>query len=796
MSSEFEWPIPPHFELVAKSKSSPDARQPCVVVMNDSRQQSGTLVRLDPAASILEFHVDRAASNINIGFSNFKSLRLTEPIELQHLQLAAGTQEIEVYPASVKQKCIIHFTDGDTLISETVGFVPLQFGLFLFLTSYANFVLRWFIPSQSVVSYQIGDQLGKLLVDEKIVSADLINAGLKKQEKLRSQKIGDYLQQQHIVTQHQVEAALETQKGMPQLRLGDTLIQENIITEAQLADALKMQSQDRKMHLGDILVGMGVVKKEIIKQVLAQKLGIPFVVLAKFQFEPNVIKSVPANIVHKHLLMPLYRTESRMVVAMENPLSAEAIQDLMFYTKLKIDPVMASADDIAAVIKQFYGTPGERENIAELVSELGSNEAGTSADSAAEEAVSESDNTLVRLVNKIILDAYEQGASDIHIETMKGNRPTRVRFRKDGVMSHYSDIPANFRSALISRLKIMCRLDISEKRQAQDGKLSFEQYGPAKIELRVLTIPTTEGLEDVVMRILAAPKAVTLDGLGLSPQVLAGLQKLALRPHGLLFVCGPTGSGKTTTLHSLLGYINTPERKIWTVEDPIEITQDGLRQVQVHAKIDWTFATVLRSFLRADPDVIMVGETRDPETARTVIEASLTGHLVFSTMHTNSAVESVVRLLDLGLDPFNFADALLGVVGQRLSRRLCPTCRSAYEASDAELEMLAFEYCFETELNPAQILDAWRKQYRSEAGAVTLYRAAGCKACGDSGYKGRVGIYEFLQNSAAVKKQIHAKANVPEILRIAISEGMQTLKQDGIIKILQGHTDWEQIRAV
>ena len=796
MSSDFEWPIPPHFELITKSESASSDQSPCMVVMNDLRRQVGNMVCLDPTASILEFHPERAASNINIGFSSFKTLRLTGPIELKRLQLPPGAENIEAYPTSLKQKCIVRFKDGDTLISETVGFVPLKFGLFLFLTSYGNYVLRWFIPTESVTSYQIGDQLGKMLVDEKIVSLDLINAGLEKQEKLRSQKLGDYLQQQHIVTQQQVESALESQKGMPQVRLGDTLIHENIITEKQLTDALQMQTQDRKLHLGDILVDMGVVKKETIKQILAQKLGIPFVVLSKFQFEPNVIKAIPANIVHKHTLMPLYRTESRLVVAMENPLSGEAIQDLMFYTKLKIDPVMAAAEDLVSVIKQFYGTPGERENIAELVSELNAGDSEVVADIIAGEAITESDNTLVRLVNKIILDAYEQGASDIHIETMKGNRPTRVRFRKDGVMAHYSDIPANFRNALISRLKIMCRLDISEKRQAQDGKMNFEQFGPAKIELRVLTMPTTEGLEDIVMRILAAPKAVSLDGLGLAPQVLAGLQKLALKPHGLLFVCGPTGSGKTTTLHSLLSYINTPERKIWTVEDPIEITQEGLRQVQVHNKIDWTFGAVLRSFLRADPDVIMVGETRDPETARTVIEASLTGHLVFSTMHTNSAVESVVRLLDLGLDPFNFADALLGVVGQRLARRLCKDCRKPDEASDEELDILAYEYCFETEVDAPQLLAQWRKQYANEAGKLTLFRAVGCKACNNSGYKGRLGIYEFLLNSAAVKKKIHAKANVPEILRTAVAQGMLTLKQDGIDKILQGHTDWEQIKTV
>jgi type II secretory ATPase GspE/PulE/Tfp pilus assembly ATPase PilB-like protein len=263
-----------------------------------------------------------------------------------------------------------------------------------------------------------------------------------------------------------------------------------------------------------------------------------------------------------------------------------------------------------------------------------------------------------------------------------------------------------------------------------------------------------------------------------------------------VFVCGPTGSGKTTTLHAILSHINTPERKIWTVEDPVEITQDGLRQVQVQPRIDWTFAAVLRSFLRADPDVIMVGETRDQETARTVIEASLTGHLVFSTMHTNSAAESVVRLLDLGLDPFNFGDALLGVVGQRLARRLCTACRQPYAADETELAMLAYEYCEETPLKTEEVLAGWRRVHAGAGGSIMLHKAQGCEECNGSGYKGRLGVHELLINTSAIKRKIMARANVTELMDQAMAEGMTTLRQDGIAKILQGYTDWEQIRAI
>jgi hemerythrin-like metal-binding protein len=410
-------------------------------------------------------------------------------------------------------------------------------------------------------------------------------------------------------------------------------------------------------------------------------------------------------------------------------------------------------------------------------------------------AYMKSAEAVVGVANQIVLRAHVIGASDIHIDSYAANAPTRVRFRKDGALFDFVEIPAAMRGALISRLKIMANLDISERRKPQDGRIDFAHGDGERIELRVATIPTASGLENVVMRLLATSRLIPLGELGLGDDMVAQLKELAVKPYGLFLVCGPTGSGKTTTLHSILSHINTTERKIWTAEDPIEITQPGLCQVQVNPKIGWTFAGAMRSLLRADPDVIMVGEMRDAETAKISIEASLTGHLVFSTLHTNSAPESVVRLLDLGMDRFNFSDALLGVLAQRLAKRLCGKCRQAYAARDEEIAGLLDEYCLGVPLEREAVRADWLAVY-AKSGRFTLYRAAGCEECHNLGYAGRVALHELLIATATVRRLVQTGAPVEELRNAGIREGMRTLKQNGIEKVLRGDTDIYQIRAV
>ena len=584
------------------------------------------------------------------------------------------------------------------------------------------------------------------------------------------------------------------------------LVADAIISSDEF-DLAQRSARRKNIDLEETLIKEFQVRSAAIGDALSRFFGVPYEPFRSDRIKPmDLLKNLKRDYVESSQWLPIEEGAGGVVVLCLDPerVKGSRIVDNIF-PKSKIAYRVTTHGEFRQTVDQFYGALADMGSVGDLLSGLDEGETGEASAGSSDELAAAADNELVRLVNKIIVDAYQQGASDIHIEPRPGKEKTLIRFRRDGSLGAYIEIPASYRSALVARIKIMCDLDISEKRRPQDGKIKFKKFGPLDIELRVATVPTAGGLEDVVMRILAAGEPIPLDSLGVSPGNLDRLKEVIGKPYGLFFVCGPTGSGKTTTLHSILSYINTPETKIWTAEDPVEITQKGLRQVQVNKKAGLDFATVMRAFLRADPDVIMVGEMRDKETVSIGIEASLTGHLVFATLHTNSAPESINRLLDMGMDPFNFADALLGILAQRLAKRLCKSCKEAYEPAPDEVKKLILEYCedlsgtdgWKKDPNKAAeaVYQEWLKHYAKE-GKFTLYRAKGCDVCGGSGYKGRVGLHELLIGTDQLKKQIQEHARVAELFATALNEGMRTLKMDGIEKVMSGITDIRQIRSV
>jgi type II secretory ATPase GspE/PulE/Tfp pilus assembly ATPase PilB-like protein len=639
-----------------------------------------------------------------------------------------------------------------------------------------------------------------------------------------TKRLGEVLLEQGLISQSQLDEALEMQKLFPDQTVGQLLCRLGFIRESDLSLVLDQKNKRRK--LSDILIKGGMIDQPKLSQALdlsrmhdiplerallklrfideeqlaravAAQYDLPYVEINALSLDPALARYISSVYAQKHLMVPIAMIGSTLTVAMARPTKHHDIRQLEDSIRLKIISVIASETSVQKALKVLYrvevantGSADDEVNldlVPDSISELLNKTSALDEPEVEEEVrkVTEKDSVIVKLVNKIVYDAYMKKASDIHIEPYPGKKDVTVRIRIDGQCVVYQRIPYKYKFAIPSRIKIMADLDIADRRRPQDGKIDFKKFGPLDLELRVATMPTVGQLEDVVIRILTSGEPVTFDQLGLTSRNRQVFEKALNSPYGLVLVVGPTGSGKTTTLHSGLSLINAASRKIWTAEDPVEITQTGLRQVQINPKIGFTFAAALRSFLRLDPDVIMVGEMRDEETAGIAVEASLTGHLVLSTLHTNSAPETVTRLLEIGLDPYSFSDSLLCVLAQRLCRRLCNACKEMYTPGQSELDDLLEEYG----------RDAF-KATGIDPSSISLAHARGCEQCGQSGYRGRLGIHEVLDATDALKYLIKRRGDTDDIRTQAVVDGMTSLKQDGILKVLQGLTDLHEVRRV
>lgn len=571
----------------------------------------------------------------------------------------------------------------------------------------------------------------------------------------------------------------------------DFLLSSSMVTQDQLQKSLELSKKTGK-SIESVLIETFNIKKEDIGKSLSLYYNCPFK-----SFDPSL--PVPIELIGKlkksfllhYTWVPLSWGKNYIEILVDDPKDlrkTDYIKALMANQSIKFS--IGIKEDIIKYIGYFFSADKSFENMDStldnldlLIPDFSFEEEELEID---KDIVDESSSQVVRLVDQIIITAYRKLVSDIHIEPSPINKKITIRFRMDGVCNEYLQVPNTMAPAIISRLKIMAGLDIAERRLPQDGKIKMNRKGIPSFELRMSTMPTAGGYEDTVLRILAKAGAMKLDEMGLNERNLKIIKKIINLPYGLVLVVGPTGSGKTTTLHSALGHINKPEIKIWTAEDPIEITQPGLRQVEVKPRIGLDFARVMRGFLRLDPDVIMIGEMRDKETASIGVEASLTGHLVFSTLHTNSAPETITRLLDMGLNPLNFSDAFLGVLAQRLTRRLCSKCKKAYNPTKDEFDELVTEYGEEK-------FEATGIEYSSD---LVLYKPTGCEECSGSGYRGRMAIHELMEGTPITKSLIKKAANTEELFIQAYKDGMTTLKQDGIIKVFKGLTNMNEVGRV
>lgn len=568
------------------------------------------------------------------------------------------------------------------------------------------------------------------------------------------------------------------------------LVKNGLISENELSKAINKAANNKK-DIEKVLVDDFDLNRIQLGKALAKFYGISFENLDTTIYNPiDLIKGKNIDFFLRGLWVPLHTDGSELILAINDPLDSNKIQDVQqLYRTPTVELRFALKEDIKRFLHSFRGamkTKGSEKSMGDILDDLKHMDAEPSMDAEFSEDYEDvNDNAVVLLVRKIIEDANNQMASDIHIEPYGHEKEAVVRYRIDGRLQNSLTVPSAYISAVVSRIKILAKMDIAEKRKPQDGKIRFRTTNNKIIELRVVTLPTTRNNEDVVLRLLALAEPIPLDKM-MRKETFERFSTIIEKPYGIVMVVGPTGSGKTTTLHSALAYINKPERKIWTAEDPVEITQYGLRQLQVNPKAGPTFAQAMRAFLRADPDVIMVGEMRDHETVKMGIEASLTGHLVFSTLHTNSAPETITRLIDMGMDPFNFADGLLGIMAQRLTRVLCSECKEAYHPDKVEYDHIRDLYgnFFDERLNIPYTDD------------LMLYQPKGCKHCNDVGYKGRIGLYELLVGDRPIKMQIIERCLVEDLREVAIKGGMTTLLQDGIHNTFLGNTDMKQVLSV
>ena len=635
-----------------------------------------------------------------------------------------------------------------------------------------------------------GKKLGEILLDQKYITPDQLKLGIE-QQKLVKKRLGEILTEMGFLTVENLTEALSGQIQKPPIdeiptgvaafaktkNIGEILLDYNLISKEQLAKGIEEQKKSEK-RLGEALVDLGFVSEEKLARALSAQLGIPYTDLNSVVVEPEAIDLFKERVARKNLAIPLSVDKRFITVAMADPLDFEAIHDISFATNREVRPTVAPPKEIKAAIRRYYHLSQPLEKIigeirTDSIEVIPTEEAGSDAEGIEEAARTSGSPPIIRLVNSIVIHAVRNRASDIHFEPRE--KSVRVRERVDGLLTEAFEFPKLVQGAVTSRVKIMATMDISEKKIPQDGRIRVKVEG-RDLDLRVSTLPTNFG-EKITIRVLdSGATPLQLDDLGPTKEDYMRIRSIIERPQGIVLITGPTGSGKTTTLYSMINHIKTDAINIIALEDPIEYELKGINQVGINEKTGLTFPFALRAVLRQDPDVIMVGEMRDMETAKIAIEASLTGHLVFSTLHTNTAVAAMTRLKNLGISPYLIASSLNGVIGQRLVRKICEKCKEPYTPTPEELFKM--------------------KARGKNSPEMNFYRGKGCPACTYTGYKGRFGVFEVLIVDSPVRELVTHDGTEHSVLKAAVEGGMSHMSEDGIDKIHRGITSIDEFFRV
>ena len=808
MSKAINYPTPPL--CIVPAEMGVQQGEKVILELTNGHKLIGKLHSFDSEKGNISVAIDDDDDKPKAhGMHEIRLLRIPKPRRWILDEDSILTQAKGVKVSTEPLEYEIEMTDHTTLEGSTYGFRNGRHGIHLFPVLEQNQYAHLFVPNSAITRHRIGKHLGQQLVKDKVITDRDVAIVLMEQQDNRSRSLGEHLALTEVVTPDQLIKAIKRQTSMPHLQLGEILIQEKLITNEQLENALIQQKKQRNMTLGELLIGKGLVNQEIIQRSLATKLGFPFVNLHQFPLDLTILNLIDKEFASTHNIMPLHRHNGKLVVAMLDPTKWEAIEALQTRTGSTIEPVIATQTDILWAINFYFGnslnsneTPPPRTTKAAPQQPPESDEKQLA--SLFPETTNVDHESVAQFLRTVILDGARRGISHIHFEPVR-NQGAVVRLRKDGDLSEAGIIPEKAWTALISELRSLAKLTPDMHFGAQLISIDTHFLEPARIDLQLATIPNMDGGEDFVLKLGTSNFTPLLKDIGLSAPNLKRILEFCDNPRGLLLIAGTNDSGKSTMLSALLTHLNGAHKKIWVLGEEGRKMPEGIRQAPLQQIHDANQISTFDVILHADPDIIAIGDLSTQTIAQKALSASLSNHLIISALNVRRASEAVERLINMRLPNYEVADALLGILAQRLVKKLCHHCRKRYMPNSEEMRMLVAEYCAEMydeqessvriKALHEKVLNGWTETYTKPAEELMLYRATGCKHCQNTGYDGRIALHELLEITPPVKRALLDGVDANGIMVAALSSGMKTLKQDGIEKVLLGHTDMTQVRS-